>query len=495
MKKRSRPIVHRFEYWIFLLIRGTILLLPEGLQTRVGSLLGRLLFLLIPARGRLTVKNLKEALPGEVNKAEKTAHEVFRNLGVHLIDFLRAVSEDAESLRGRLRVEGLDNLRAAREAGKGVILLASHFGNWELMSLFHSAAGNPTHIVARPLDNPWLNRWVNKARERFGSRVINSKDPRALKSIITALKKGEMVGFLIDQNVRGDRGVFVDFFGRLTYTHKVVALVAQKVGSPVIPMFIRRDSDGIYCLNYRSALNLERTGNSGQDVITNTQMMTRVLEDEIRRNPAGWFWMHDRWKKRPKDAHPAVFLDRDGTLTKEIGYLHESDRLELIPGAGKAVRRLNESGLKVIVVTNQSGVARGYFPEDQVRRVNGRLVELLEKEGAAVDAVYYCPHHPVEGKTSYTRNCECRKPSPGMLVWAANEKDVSLEGSYVVGDKLTDVALARRSGARAVLVHTGYGLEEERKIAGEETRPDAVLADLEKAVAWILEDHEGKMMK
>jgi D-glycero-D-manno-heptose 1,7-bisphosphate phosphatase len=182
----------------------------------------------------------------------------------------------------------------------------------------------------------------------------------------------------------------------------------------------------------------------------------------------------------PSLGKPAVFLDRDGTIAEEVGYLNHADRFRMFPFAGTAIRRLNEAGLAVIVVTNQSGVARGYFPESLVQQVNERMQRELSAAGAHVDAVYYCPHSSADG-------CDCRKPRTGMIERAAREHNLDLQRSYVVGDRYGDMELAFRSGCKAVFVRSGYGLGEETWHAKDWLKgPDVIVENLEQAANWIL---------
>jgi D-glycero-D-manno-heptose 1,7-bisphosphate phosphatase len=177
---------------------------------------------------------------------------------------------------------------------------------------------------------------------------------------------------------------------------------------------------------------------------------------------------------------PAVFLDRDGTIAEEVGYLNHASRFRMFPFAAAAVHRLNEAGLPVIVVTNQSGVGRGYFPESLVRTVNDLMAQQLAKEGAKIDAIYYCPHTSSE-------NCSCRKPKTGMLDRASMEHAVDLPSSFVVGDRYGDIELARNARARSVLVRTGYGEGELAWHAAKwPVQPNFVAEDLTQAVNWIL---------
>jgi D-glycero-D-manno-heptose 1,7-bisphosphate phosphatase len=170
---------------------------------------------------------------------------------------------------------------------------------------------------------------------------------------------------------------------------------------------------------------------------------------------------------------PYAFLDRDGTVIVEKNYLADPDGVELLPGAAAGMRCLVELGYGLILVTNQAGVGRGYFGEEAVRAVNGRLVELLAAEGLVLDGIYYCPHHPDAG-------CECRKPKPGMIRQAQSEFPVDMARSVMVGDKPSDIELGRAVGLRTILVETGYGAEH-----GADTGADAVVQDLLAAAAWL----------
>jgi len=185
----------------------------------------------------------------------------------------------------------------------------------------------------------------------------------------------------------------------------------------------------------------------------------------------------------------AAFIDRDGTLSEELGYINHASRYALLPRSAAAVKKLNGAGVAAVLVTNQAGVARGYFPEKRIIEVHARMEELLAAEGAKLDGVYYCPHHPDAGEPPYRAECDCRKPAPGLVLKAAGELDLDVAGSYVIGDKFSDIELARRVGCRGILVLTGYGRghwEYDRDKMKHE--PDHVAEDLLDAVDWLLED-------
>ena len=189
-------------------------------------------------------------------------------------------------------------------------------------------------------------------------------------------------------------------------------------------------------------------------------------------------------------SRPAVFIDRDGTLTDEVGYVNHPKRLRLLPRSAEAICRLNDAGVAAVVVTNQAGIARGYFSEDVLHAVNAELVTQLGQAGATLDGIYVCPHHPTEGAPPYRRSCDCRKPAPGLLVRAAEDLDLDLGRSVMVGDKPSDLEVAPKVGARSVLVLTGYGLGEwEYRREHFGVTPDHVADDLLDAVEWALTGH------
>jgi D-glycero-D-manno-heptose 1,7-bisphosphate phosphatase len=188
------------------------------------------------------------------------------------------------------------------------------------------------------------------------------------------------------------------------------------------------------------------------------------------------------------ETRPAVFLDRDGTINVEVGYLWRPEAFRLIDGSADAIRRLNEAGFLVVVVSNQSGVARGYFGEEAVAKVNETMARELERLGAHLDAIYYCPHYPDGAVEEYRRDCDCRKPSPGMVRRAQQAFDIDVVRSYVVGDHRGDIELAKNVGARSILVVTGHGAQEIEKLKAERIEPDFVADNLAEAVDHILSE-------
>jgi D-glycero-D-manno-heptose 1,7-bisphosphate phosphatase len=186
-------------------------------------------------------------------------------------------------------------------------------------------------------------------------------------------------------------------------------------------------------------------------------------------------------------GRPAIFIDRDGTLSHEVGYVNHPSRFRLFPFAVDAIRTINQAGVLAVLVTNQAGVARGYFPESMIEEVHGRVRAALDAGGAHLDGLYVCPHHPTEGQPPYRQDCQCRKPRPGLLRRAEQELGADLARSWVIGDRHGDLELAWTVGARAAMVRTGYGLGELTYQASRWKRqPDLVADHLLEAVERIL---------
>ena len=189
---------------------------------------------------------------------------------------------------------------------------------------------------------------------------------------------------------------------------------------------------------------------------------------------------------------PAVFIDRDGTISEEVGYVNHPSRFRLFPYSAEAIRILNASGWLAIVVTNQAGVARGYFSEDVIRKIHQQLVSALHAESARLDAIYYCAHHPSVGEPPYRLDCDCRKPKPGLIEQAGRDFEIDMASSWIAGDRHSDVELARNAGLRSAFVLSGYGRGEwEYQSQGWKHRPDLVCENLLEAVKSIV-NHKSR---
>lgn len=188
-----------------------------------------------------------------------------------------------------------------------------------------------------------------------------------------------------------------------------------------------------------------------------------------------------------KFENVGIFFDRDGTINTEVDFLSDPDDLELIPGAARVIHEANTLGTRVFVITNQSGIARGFLSESELHSIHERLTKLLAKEKAHVDAIYYCPHYPDSGASPYNIVCDCRKPRTGMLTRARDEFHIDLAKSYVVGDRCVDIMAGEKAGCTTILVLTGYGTAEKEECLGR-ARVDYVAADVKDAWKYIKKD-------
>jgi len=178
----------------------------------------------------------------------------------------------------------------------------------------------------------------------------------------------------------------------------------------------------------------------------------------------------------------AVFLDRDGTIIEDVGYLSDICQIRILPGAAEAIRLLKHNGFKVIIVTNQAGVAKGYFSEEKLQEINTRLLETMSEQGAHVDKIYYCPHHTEGTVEEYKKECSWRKPNPGMIEAAAREYDLDITNSFMIGDKSSDIEAGRRAGCRTILL-TGQG---QTDTGNKFSEADHIAAGLYDAVKLLL---------
>jgi D-glycero-D-manno-heptose 1,7-bisphosphate phosphatase len=211
--------------------------------------------------------------------------------------------------------------------------------------------------------------------------------------------------------------------------------------------------------------------------------------------------VHDRDRARggllggrrvPMKRRRAVFLDRDGTINEDVGYPGHYDQVRIYPNSFEAVRRINEAGLAAVVITNQSGVGRGHFTENDLCVIHEKMMKAFQAENARLDGIFYCPHFVSSASPEYDVDCACRKPFPGMALKAREAFDLDLEGSYMVGDKVEDIRFGLNIGATSVLVLTGYGLGSLAKLKEEGIEPAYAAPDLLDAVRWILRREKAR---
>jgi len=248
---------------------------------------------------RVGLRNLELAFPEmPVAERECVLRLEYRNLGWLLAEFCQMSSYSPAFASRFIRYEGLEHYLAARDRGKGVLVLTGHLGAWELSSFYHSLAGYPMGMVIRRLDNPLVDQMVNRIRCLHGNRVLHKDD--FARGLLAAMRAGETVGILMDTNMTPPQGLFVPFFGVLACAASGLARVALKTGAAVLPGFLLwEESERQYVLHFYPEIALADSGDAEADAAENTARFTAVLEQAVRQYPSQWLWMHRRWKTRP----------------------------------------------------------------------------------------------------------------------------------------------------------------------------------------------------
>ncbi|MGB7137207.1 MAG: lysophospholipid acyltransferase family protein [Acidobacteriaceae bacterium] len=303
--------------WTLLKVFGA---LPRPLARAAGAALGALAWQLVPRLRRTGLRNLELAYP-DLPLAERTAilRRLYRHLGWQLAEFCRMPGYTRENTRGLIAYDGLDHYLAARGRGRGVLIVTGHLGAWELSSFWHSLMGYPMSMVIRRLDNPRVDALVNRIRCLHGNRVLHKDD--FARGLLSAMRRGDTVGILMDTNMTPPQGVFVPFFGVPACTASGLARVALRTGAAVLPGFLVHEPQSApesgakpaagqgsdhpeYVLRFGPEIPLIRTGDDERDVLENTARFTAAIEESIRRYPDQWLWVHRRWKTRPPGEPP-----------------------------------------------------------------------------------------------------------------------------------------------------------------------------------------------
>lgn len=293
-----KRLIWLLQFFLILVLTLPLAVVPYRLSLKFGELLGSALFFSWRSRRLIAVENLRSAVArGSITLntgPEEVIRENFRNLGKSLIEVLKIYYGLGERIIRKVEIVGSEHLHAAMEKGRGVIFVTGHCGNWELNALVFSRRLVRVNVVARPVNNPFINRIVELTREKYGNHVIYKKG--ALKKILSCLRNKEVVGILMDQSVVPAEGVVTEFLGKRDYTTRMPALIARKTGCPVIPAFIRRTPGG-HLIEIHEAVELDISAEGEAAVLSDTVRFSSYIEDYIRRNPSEWLWMHRRWKR------------------------------------------------------------------------------------------------------------------------------------------------------------------------------------------------------
>jgi KDO2-lipid IV(A) lauroyltransferase len=296
----------KLEYaaaWPFIKILG---ILPRPLARAFAIALAEVVYVLHVRLRRVGMRNLALAYP-EKTEAERARmlRGEFTSLGRQLAEVCRFPKYTRENVEQVVVYDGLENYERAYARGKGVLFLTAHFGGWELSAFAHSLHGHWLHVVMRPMDNQYLDRLIQSYRTMHGNKTVAKDD--FVRGLLGAMKAGETVGILMDTNMTPPQGVFVDFFGIPACTASGLARIALRTDAAVVPGFtIWDEALGKYRLRFDPALGLIRTNDLEADIVANTQMFTKVIEDYVRKYPEQWLWVHRRWKTRP-EGQPLLY--------------------------------------------------------------------------------------------------------------------------------------------------------------------------------------------
>ncbi len=277
-------------------IIGVIGILPLSLAMKLGEQLGKLGYLLDKRHRQVALNNLQKAFAGEKTPEQlrEIAQGSFINLGRFFVEFCRFFNLKEEELNQWLEIEGWENFERASRQGKGVLVVAAHFGNWELMGAATALRGYPCNLIVRPLDNIFLDKIVTSNRVRFGNRLNPKK--RVIPKLIQCLRRGEIVAVLMDQSTAPNEAVLANFFGHPCYTLVTPALLALKTDCALLPVFMVRQEKYKHKLIIAPEVIPVRSDDRQHDLEVNTQRLNDVIEEYVRKYPDHWLWLHRRWK-------------------------------------------------------------------------------------------------------------------------------------------------------------------------------------------------------
>jgi KDO2-lipid IV(A) lauroyltransferase len=274
--------------------------MPDALAAWLGRRAGDLGYAVLGRRRRLAHRNLALAFPDLPDRARRRiARRSFQHLGLVFLEGCAVLGRSGESVTRRITLEGLDHLDGVMAREGRALVVTAHLGNWELLSLAPLLTGYPLTVVARALDSAALGAWAGRLRRTAGVEVVDKR--AALRPILEALRRGRLVGVLLDQNATRREGIFVPFFGREASTSRAVATLALRTRTPVIPAFTRRLAPGHHEIAIGPPLPLPPTSDAAA-VLALTAACTRAIEEAVRATPDQWLWSHDRWRTRPPDA-------------------------------------------------------------------------------------------------------------------------------------------------------------------------------------------------
>lgn len=290
-------------------IKTFIVSVPKNYIVKAGNVLGGLVYLLDARHRRIIRRNLKFTHPQwSENYIRKLCLRIFRNMGITILEICQMTCFSKKDILRKVRIRGKENLLNTTKSPKGVIMISAHIGNWEMCHLFVSTYLQKTQVVVAQNQPVFIERIINKLRTSTGNTIISKKG--AMIKLVRTLRKGKMIGLLIDQGTSHREGVDVTFFGRNTYATHAASLLAARYNCPVLPVYCIREPDAKLTVVVEPALKLHKTDDVRADLQTNTQIMTDSVEKMIRLYPEQWFWFHKRWKRHYPELYPEDLASR-----------------------------------------------------------------------------------------------------------------------------------------------------------------------------------------
>jgi KDO2-lipid IV(A) lauroyltransferase len=292
--------VWMLEAVLFFIVSIPLSILPIQLSKKVGGIVGLFLFHIWGSRRRIAIENLGTTVASGAitisEPIEKIIKDNFKNLGRSCAEIIKIYYGIGRKIMDSVDIEGVENFNQAKSKGKGILFLTGHCGNWEIMSIASSIKLSPICIVARPINNPYINKLIENARQRYGNTVIYKQ--KAIKTIMQILKTNGIIGILMDQAVIPDEGFVIDFLGRGAWTTKMPALIARKTGAAVLPAFINRTNGG-HKIKIYPEIELSKIDDMEKATIEDMKIFSSYIEKYIREHPKEWLWIHRRWKRVP----------------------------------------------------------------------------------------------------------------------------------------------------------------------------------------------------
>ncbi len=290
-----KKAVWLLEAGLFIVLSIPLAILPFKWSMKAGELFGLLLFYLWGSRRKIAIENIeKSEVKSQKSEVRSIARETFKNLGKSFVEIIKVYYGFGGKILDSVDIEGIENFNKAKSKGKGILFISGHCGNWELMAITNSVKLSGIAVVARPINNPNINKFIEKVRQKYGNSVIYKQG--ALKTIIRTLKNNGCVGILMDQAVIPDEGYVLDFLGRGAWTTKMPALIAKKTSAAVLPVFLHRTNKG-HRMKIYPEVKLSKIVDMESAVLADTKNFSGFIEKYIREHPAEWLWIHRRWKR------------------------------------------------------------------------------------------------------------------------------------------------------------------------------------------------------